>query len=63
MDTNTEKSWLEVEMDESVTLLRQKLEILNKEDAEDLCSEDLHDMKNIYKTLFYIFSIKKSMGK
>ena len=36
MDTNTEKSWLEVEMDESVTLSRQKLEMLNKEDAEDL---------------------------
>lgn len=30
-------------MDESVTLLRQKLEMLNKEDTEDLYSEDLHE--------------------
>ena len=37
--------------------------MLNKEYTEVLCSEDLHNMKNIYKTLFYIFSIKKSMGK
>ena len=61
MDMNTGKSWLEVEIDESVTLLRQKLEEMNKMDTEDLCSEELHDMKNIYKTLFYIFSIKKEM--
>lgn len=61
MDMNTGKSWLEVEIDESVTLLRQKLEEMNKMDAEDLCGEELHDMKNIYKTLFYIFSIKKEM--
>lgn len=61
MDMNTGKSWLEVEIGESVTLLRQKLEEMNKMGAEDLCSEELHDMKNIYKTLFYIFSIKKEM--
>ena len=30
-------------MDEFVTLLRQKLEMLNKEDTEDLYSEDLHE--------------------
>lgn len=55
------KSWLQVEMDESITLLRKKLEEMNNTDVEDVCSEDLHDMKNIYKSLYYILAIQKSI--
>lgn len=60
-DKNIDASWLEVEMHESITLLRKKLEEMNDEHVDDLDSEDICDMKNIYKTLYYIFSINKSM--
>lgn len=54
------KSWLEVEMEESTTLFRKKLEEMNDIDMEELCSEDIQDLKNIYKTLYYISVIQKS---
>lgn len=62
MDHMTQKSWLEVEMDESITLLRKKLEEMNNIEPEHLDGEEVCDIKNIYKSLFYIFSIKKSMS-
>ena len=34
-----DKTWMEVEMDESVTLLRQTLEELNKTPSEDMTYE------------------------
>lgn len=58
----TQKSWLEVEMDESVTLLRKKLEEMNNLDPEHLDSNDICDIKNIYKTLYYIKCVKKEMS-
>lgn len=53
-----EKSWLEVEMDETLTLLRKKLEEINNEHPAHLSSSDLECIKNIYKTIYYIKSIK-----
>lgn len=58
---NTNASWLQVEMSESMTLLRKKLEEMNDMDVDDLDSEDICDIKNIYKSLYYILAIHKSI--
>lgn len=57
------KSWLEVEMDESIALIRKKLEELNDIHPDHLDNNDILMMKNLYKTMYYIKSIKASMGK
>lgn len=57
----TEKSWLEVEMEESVVLLRKRLEEINDTHKDEVDEEVVHEIKDIYKSLYYIFSIKKSM--
>lgn len=57
----TEKSWLEVEMEESVTLLRKRLEEINDTPKDEVDEEVVREVKDIYKSLYYIFSIKKSM--
>lgn len=58
-----EKSWLEVEMEESMVLLRKMLEELNNTDPMYMSSEDIHCLKDIYKTIYYIKSVKASMTK
>lgn len=57
----TEKSWLEVEMEESVDLLRKRLEEINDTHPDEVDEETVREVKDIYKSLYYIFSIKKSM--
>lgn len=57
------KSWLEVEMDESITLIRKKLEELNDIHQDHLDNDDILMMKNLYKTMYYIKSIKDSIAK
>lgn len=57
----TEKSWLEVEMEESVVLLRKRLEEINDTYKDEVDEEVVREVKDIYKSLYYIFSIKKSM--
>lgn len=57
----TEKSWLEVEMEESVTLLRKRLEEINDTHKDEVDEETVREIKDIYKSLYYIFSIKKSV--
>lgn len=56
-----DKSWLEVEMEESVTLLRKRLEEINDTPKDEVDEETVREVKDIYKSLYYIFSIKKSM--
>ena len=56
-----EKSWLEVEMEESVDLLRKRLEEINNTHPDEVDEETVREVKDIYKSLYYIFSIKKSM--
>lgn len=63
MDMNTDKSWLAVEMVETNTLFRKKLEEMNNIPYDELDGEDICNIKNIYKTLFYIRSIHKDMLK
>ena len=53
------KSWLEVEMDETMNLLRKKLEELNNLDVDELNEDDVHCMKDIYKVIYYIKTIRK----
>lgn len=48
------KSWLEVEMDESKTLLRKRLETLNNTHQEDVDTEVVCEIEKIYKALWYI---------
>lgn len=57
----TDKSWLEVEMEESVDLLRKRLEEINNTHPDEVDEETVREVKDIYKSLYYIFSIKKSM--
>lgn len=56
-----EKTWLEVEMDESIQLLRKKLEKMNDKHPDELTSTDVHCLKDIWKAIYYIKSIKASM--
>lgn len=51
------KSWLEVEMDESKTLLRKRLETLNNTHQEDVDTEVVCELEKIYKTLWYIHQL------
>lgn len=51
------KSWLEVEMDESKTLLRKRLEILNNTHQEDVDAEVVCEIEKIYKALWYIHQL------
>lgn len=55
----TEKTWLEVEMEETVVLLRKRLEKLNDMDADEVDEDTSCELKNIYKALYYIHCIKK----
>ena len=56
--TPEQKSWLEVEMDETCTLLRKKLEKINDEDVDRIDRHDVWEIKNIYKTLWYIKQLR-----
>lgn len=58
-----DKSWLEVEMDETMALLRKKLERMNDKSAEELTSTDIHCLKDLWKTIYYIKSVRASMSK
>lgn len=48
-------------MSKSMTLLRKKLEEMNDIDIDNLDSKDICDIKNIYKSLYYILAIHKSI--
>jgi len=52
------KSWLEVEMDETCALLRKKLEKINEEDVDRIDHHDIWEIKNIYKTMWYIRQLR-----
>lgn len=52
------KSWMEVEMDETCTLLRKKLEEINNFDVDRLDRHDVWELKNIYKTMWYIKQLR-----
>lgn len=56
---NETKTWMEVEMDETMELLRKKLEELNNTDPDHLDHEDVCCLKMIYKTIYYIKQIRK----
>ena len=51
------KSWMEVEMNETICLLRKKLEHLNNTDVEDLDYEEIKELHYIYETLHTIMLI------
>ena len=53
------KGWLEVEMEESETLLRKRLEELNNTHPEDVDEDIICELEKIYKALYYIKCIKK----
>lgn len=53
-----QRSWLEVEMDETCTLLRKKLEQINEESVDHLDKHDVWEIKNIYKTMWYIKQLR-----
>lgn len=55
----TEKSWLAVEMDESVTLLRKRLEKLNDMRPECVDHETVDEIERIYKAIYYISKISQ----
>ena len=56
-----EKSWLEVEMEETMALLRKKLERMNDKSVDELTTTDIHCLKDMWKTIYYIKSVKASM--
>ena len=56
-----EKSWLEVEMEETMALLRKKLERMNGKSVDELTTTDIHCLKDMWKTIYYIKSVKAAM--
>ena len=56
----TDKSWLMVEMEESITLLRKRLEELNNLRVEEVDEDVVCEIEKIYKTIYYIMTIKKT---
>lgn len=56
-----EKSWLEVEMEETMALLRKKLERMNDKSVDELTTTDIHCLKGMWKTIYYIKSVKAAM--
>lgn len=53
------RTWMEVEMEESIDLLRKKLEELNNIHIDDLDHDDIECLERIYKTIYYIRQIRK----
>ena len=47
----------------SICLIRKKLEELNAMHPDHLDNDDIFMMKNLYKIVYYIKSIKASIGK
>lgn len=56
-----EKSWIEVEMEETMALLRKKLERMNDKSVDELTTTDIHCLKDTWKTIYYIKSVKAAM--
>lgn len=54
------KSWLEVEIDESKTLLRKRLEELNNTVPSDVDADVVCEIEKIYKALWYIKQLCKN---
>lgn len=57
-----EKSWLEVEMDETMDLLRKRLEAVNNKHSDDLDDDDISELERIYHTMHHIICCKQAMG-
>lgn len=53
------KTWLSTLMEDSEMLLKQKLKELNEMDPEDVDEDEICMMKNAYKAIYYMESIKK----
>lgn len=53
-----DKTWLQVEIDESIDLLRKRLEKLNDTDPNRIDCDEVHEMHEIYKTLHVIKMLK-----
>lgn len=58
-----DKTWLEVEMDESVTLVRKKLEELNDTEKDDVDEDVLHQIDKCYEIIKKISCIRKDTAK
>ncbi len=58
-----EKTWIEVEIDESLAVLRKKLEAINKVDGEDMSREDVNEMNDVYDTIEKVWCLKQKMAK
>lgn len=56
-----DKTWIEVEIDESLSLLRKKLEMTNDMSAEDMDHDDIRELREIYETMNIIWCMKQSM--
>lgn len=56
-----DKTWIEVEIDESLSLLRKKLEMMNDMSAEDMDHDDIRELREIYETMNIIWCMKQSM--
>ena len=54
-------SWLHTEMLETITLMRKKLHEMNQTEVECVNTQFLADIKNAYKTLYYIIMSAKDV--
>lgn len=50
-------------MEDSETLLKHKLKEINETDPEDVDCEDIEMLKNAYKAIYYMESIKKHVAE
>lgn len=56
-------SWLSMLMEDSETLLKHKLKEINEMDPEDVDCDDVEMLKNAYKAIYYMESVKKHMAE
>lgn len=55
-----DRTWIEVEMDETTSLLRKRLEELNNTDISRLDCDDIHEIHEIYKVFHTISMLRKA---
>ena len=55
-------SGIEMEMKDTVRLLKGVLQKMNKMDADEVTDQDMDNFKDIYKTFYYIDCLSKSIG-
>lgn len=56
------ESWIEVEMRESIDLLRKRLERINATGPDEADADTVCEIRDIYQAMHYLVCTKKALG-